>query len=95
MRQNLFYWGPFIDDNIGTKKAIFNSALSVNKFSKKYKSTIINSIGEWDNDQKNDLVKFLDFQNKNYRKLPRSVLLEVEFLLLSFSLNAFGNSKKY
>ena len=52
MRQNLFYWGPFIDDNIGTKKAIFNSALSVNKFSKKYKSTIINSIGEWDNDQK-------------------------------------------
>ena len=34
MKENLFYWGPFLDRDIGTKKAIFNSALSINKYSK-------------------------------------------------------------
>ena len=29
MKENLFYWGPFLDKDIGTKKAIFNSALSL------------------------------------------------------------------
>ena len=94
MRQNLFYWGPFIDDNIGTKKAIFNSALSVNKFSKKYKSTIINSIGEWDNDQKNDLVKFLDFQNKNYRKLPRFGFIRSRISFIIIFIKCFWKLKK-
>ena len=94
MRQNLFYWGPFIDDNIGTKKAIFNSALSINKFSKKYKSTIINSIGEWDNDQKNNLVNFLDFQNKNYEKLPRFGFIKSRISFIIIFIKCFWKLKK-
>ena len=94
MKQNLFYWGPFIDDNIGTKKAIFNSALSINKFSKKYKSTIINSIGEWDNDQKNNLVNFLDFQNKNYEKLPRFGFIKSRISFIIIFIKCFWKLKK-
>ena len=56
MKENIFYWGPFIDESIGTKKAIFNSALSINKFSKKYESSIINSIGEWDKEKKKKMI---------------------------------------
>ncbi len=94
MRQNLFYWGPFIDDNIGTKKAIFNSALSINKFSKKYKSTIINSMGEWDNDQKNNFVNFLDFQNKNYEKLPRFGFIRSRISFIIIFIKCFWKLKK-
>ncbi len=94
MRQNLFYWGPFIDDNIGTKKAIFNSALSVNKFSKKYKSTIINSIGEWDDDQKNNLVNFLDLHNKDYKKLPRFGFIRSRISFIIIFIKCFWKLKK-
>ena len=94
MRQNLFYWGPFIDDNIGTKKAIFNSALAINKFSEKYKSTIINSIGEWDNDRKNNLVNFLDFQNKNYKKLPRFGFIKSRISFIIIFIKCFWKLKK-
>ena len=94
MRQNLFYWGPFIDDNIGTKKAIFNSALSINKFSKKYKSTIINSIGEWDNDQKNNLVNFLDLHNKDYKKLPRFGFIRSRISFIIIFIKCFWKLKK-
>ena len=55
MKENLFYWGPFLDKDIGTKKAIFNSALSINKYSKKFNSSIINAIGEWDGEEKMNL----------------------------------------
>lgn len=94
MRQNLFYWGPFIDDNIGTKKAIFNSALSINKFSKKYKSTIINSIGEWDKDQENSLVNFLDFKNKNFEKLPRFGFIKSRISFIIIFFKCFWKLKK-
>tara|TARA_B100001093_G_scaffold104345_1_gene96523 strand:- start:1456 stop:2601 length:1146 start_codon:yes stop_codon:yes gene_type:complete len=94
MRQNLFYWGPFIDDNIGTKKAIFNSALSINKFSKKYKSTIINSIGEWDKDQENSLVNFLDFKNRNFEKLPRFGFIRSRISFIIIFFKCFWKLKK-
>ena len=53
MAKKIFYWGPFIDENIATKKAILNSATAINKYSKDYVSTIINSIGEWNDVKKN------------------------------------------
>jgi hypothetical protein len=53
--KEIFYWGPFIDDKIATVRAIMNSVIGINKYSKNYKATIINSIGEWNklNDGKN------------------------------------------
>ena len=36
MAKKIFYWGPFIDENIATKKAILNSATAINKYSKDY-----------------------------------------------------------
>ena len=44
---SVFYWGPFIDNKIATVKAIYNSAVGVNRYSNKFKAKIINSIGEW------------------------------------------------
>ena len=37
----------FIDNKIATVKAIYNSAVGVNRYSNKFKAKIINSIGEW------------------------------------------------
>ena len=62
---SVFYWGPFIDNKIATAKAIYNSALGINKYSNKFKAKIINSIGEWnylinENNSKNFLNQKLN-----------------------------------
>ena len=47
MKKSILYWGPFIDSNIATVKAMYNSAIAINKYSEKYKISIINTVGEW------------------------------------------------
>ena len=54
--KKVYYWSPFLS-NIATSKAVFNSALSLKKFSKnEYKPYLINVIGEW-NLYKNEIEK--------------------------------------
>jgi len=86
MKEDIFYWGPFLDQNIGTKKAIFNSALSINKYSEKYASAIINSIGEWDYEKENNLIKYINFKNRNFKDLPKFGFLRsrASFLIIFF-----------
>ena len=67
----VFYWSPFID-KVATTKAVFNSVLSLNKYSKlNYEGIIINVFGEWlhYNLKNSQFIKFynlnsLDFLNK-------------------------------
>ena len=48
----IYYWSPFFT-NIATIKAVIKSAEAINKFSeKKIDVALINSIGEWDNYEK-------------------------------------------
>ena len=46
--KKIYYWGPFVDNNIATVKAIYNSASSINRYSEKFEAFILNNIGEWD-----------------------------------------------
>ena len=80
MLKKVFYWGPFIDENIATKKAILNSATVVNRYSKNYKSTIINSIGEWNEIKKNsNYSNFYDFNLNLFNNLPKFGLVRSRF----------------
>ena len=58
--KKLFYWSPCLD-KVGTYKAVKNSALAINKYSKnKFKVFIINACGEWNNEK-----EFFDRNNIN------------------------------
>ena len=94
MKENLFYWGPFLDKDIGTKKAIFNSALSINKYSKKFNSSIINAIGEWDGEEKNEFIKFINFKNNIFEKLPKYSFLKSRVSFFIIFLKCFWKLKK-
>ena len=94
MKEDLFYWGPFLDQDIGTKKAIYNSALSVNKYSKKFNSTIINAVGEWDDEEKENSVKFLNFRNKIFEKLPKYSFFKSRISFIIIFLKCFWKLKK-
>ena len=88
MKKKIYYWGPFID-NVATIKAILNSAYSFNKYSKSFETSIINAVGEWDEvnlDQKNKYIKFINFKNKFYKKLPRYRFLfsRISYLIIFF-----------
>jgi len=94
MKEELFYWGPFLDQDIGTKKAIYNSALSVNKYSKKFNSTIINAVGEWDDEEKENSVKFLNFRNKIFEKLPKYSFFKSRISFIIIFFKCFWKLKK-
>ena len=93
--KKIFYWGPFIDDKIATVKAIQNSVIGINKYSKIYKATIINSIGEWNKiiNNKNKEV-FLNSHLNLYEKLPKYNFIKSRFSYLIVSLICFFQLKK-
>ena len=93
--KEIFYWGPFIDDKIATVKAIQNSVIGINKYSKIYKATIINSIGEWNKiiNNKNKEV-FLNSHLNLYEKLPKYNFIKSRFSYLIVSLICFFQLKK-
>ncbi|MBD1140982.1 glycosyltransferase [Pelagibacterales bacterium SAG-MED39] len=82
---SVFYWGPFIDNRIATVKAIYNSALGINKYSNKFRASIVNSIGEWNfKINKENSKNFLD-QNLNiYNQLPKFGFMKsrISYLLI-------------
>lgn len=94
MKENLFYWGPFLDKDIGTKKAIFNSALSINKYSKRFNSSIINAIGEWDGEEKNEFIEYINFKNNIFKKLPKYSFLKSRISFFVIFLKSFWKLKK-
>jgi len=68
MVNKIFYWCPFID-NVGTVKAVLNSAQSIAKFDNKYKPIILNTVGEWDNHKTDILNRNIDIKNLTESKI--------------------------
>ena len=54
---NIYYWSPFIS-YVATVKAVINSASSLNNYSNKYSTYIINVAGEWNIYEKELLKKY-------------------------------------
>lgn len=99
----VFYWSPFID-KVATTKAVFNSVLSLNKYSKlNYEGIIINVFGEWLNyNLKNSqFIKFynlnsLDFLNKfsSYGFIKSRLKYLIIFFLSYFPLKRLLKNEK-
>ena len=69
-RVKVYYWSPFID-KVATTRAVLNSVLSLNTYSKKkFEGIIINVFGEWlnYNSNKSSLIKFYDLNTFNFLK---------------------------
>ena len=88
MKKEIFYWGPFLDDGVATVKAMLNSAQGINRYSKEYKTTIINAVGEWDKiKEKNlDRLVFCDLGINLYKSLPRFSYLKsrMSYIIIFF-----------
>jgi glycosyltransferase involved in cell wall biosynthesis len=80
-KKTICYWSPFIN-NVATIKAVYNSALSLNKYSNgELESIIIDVFGEWKNNN-----------NLNLNKLKINRLNYIKFLF-SFSSEGFLKSR--
>ena len=67
-RVKVYYWSPFID-KVATTRAVLNSVLSLNTYSKqKFEGIIINVFGEWSNynSRNNWYLKFHNLNNFNF-----------------------------
>lgn len=67
--KEIYYWSPFTN-NVATINAVINSAYSFQEFSKgKYKTSIINALGEWDNYTnviKNKRINLINLNNTDF-----------------------------
>ncbi len=86
----IFYWSPFFS-NVATIKAVTRSAVSLIKFpnDKKYKVSLIDAIGEWEQNEdiiknKISVIKLSDTNLKNY--LPKGGFLKsrISYLAIFF-----------
>jgi len=89
---NIYYWSPFIT-HVATVKAVINSASSLNRYSQKYTTSVINVAGEW-NIYKKDLlkknIKIIDLtsskiiDNKKVSGFFKSRIIYIYLFLISF-----------
>ncbi len=75
MKKNkVYYWSPFLTP-IATRRAVINSAYSLNKFNDDYDAKILNFFGEFNqsiNDIKKKKIETINFYNKKFLKfLPK------------------------
>tara|TARA_B100000989_G_scaffold298240_1_gene286676 strand:+ start:407 stop:1549 length:1143 start_codon:yes stop_codon:yes gene_type:complete len=99
----VYYWSPFID-KVATTKAVINSVLSLNKYSKKkFEAIIINAFGEWLNYgvKNSQYLKFYNLNSLNFlnkfssRGLIKSRLKYFLIFILSyFPLKNFIQKEK-
>ena len=88
-RVKVYYWSPFID-KVATTKAVLNSVLSLNTYSKKnFEAIIINVFGEWLNydSSRNSSIKFHDLNNFIFLKKFSSrgfIKSRLKYLLIFF-----------
>lgn len=78
LKKEIYYWGPFID-KVATIKAMINSSKSINKYSLKFKSTLVDATGEWKNyfDKTNyENLKFVDLNLNFYNTLKGQSFLK-------------------
>ncbi len=93
--KKIAYWGPFID-NVATVKAILNSSISINKYSKKYKSIILNASGEWDLYKNIKNSTYYDLRSENYiNKLPKFSFVKSRYSYILIILKSFFPLKNY
>ena len=85
MKKNILFWSPFIG-NIGTKRAVINSAKAISKYSQ-HKIYLLNVLGE-----------FNDFNEKNIEKInifnvyslaPTLVFFQIIYFNLLIFINSF------
>ena len=75
MKKNkVYYWSPFLTP-IATRRAVINSAYSLNKFNDNYDAKILNFFGEFEqsiSELKKKKIQTINFYNKNFLKfLPK------------------------
>ncbi len=67
MNKNIFYWSPYLG-RVATIRSVLNSMIGLSKFSKKkFKISIINCFGEWDQNitsLKRNNIKTINLQKK-------------------------------
>ena len=96
MKKKIFYWGPFTDEGIGTKKAIYNSVKSVNKYSSEFEAIIINAIGEWNNEDINNYIKITNLGSNIFNTLPRYGFIKsrLAYIMIFFVKTESGKLSK-
>ena len=85
--REIYYWSPCLS-KVGTVSSTINSAIGLSKYGK-YKVSIINACGEWDDYKKkfaDSEIDVIDFPIKFYKFLPKEGYINSRISYLNFDL---------
>ncbi len=91
--KSIYYWSPSLSTNIATNKAVINSAYSINRYSKRYKASILNVCGEFSlfgteiKKKKTDLIDLCKINFINF--LPKLGKIKSRFSYLIIFIISF------
>ena len=86
--KSIYYWSPSLSASIATNKAVINSAYSINKYSKKYKASIINACGEFNlfkdeiKKKKTDIINLSKIHFINYLPKLGKIKSRLSYLII-------------
>lgn len=96
-KRKIFYWSPSLVD-IATNMSVINSAYSLNKYSNKYCTYIINFFGEFNRFNKklrDKKLTFLNYYHENlYKKFPSEGKIKSRFSFILIFLMSFFPLKR-
>ena len=95
-KRKIFYWSPSLVD-IATNMSVINSAYSLNKYSNKYCTYIINFFGEFNRFNKklrDKKLTFLNYYHENlYKKFPSEGKIKSRFSFILIFLMSFSSEE--
>jgi glycosyltransferase involved in cell wall biosynthesis len=90
--KKIYYWSPHLSNDIATIKSVKNSASSLIDYSNSYSVSILNAVGEWEENKfffENKKIDIIRLGKDIYNSLPRGSFIKSRFSYIKIFIFSF------
>jgi len=90
--KKIYYWSPHLSNDIATIKSVKNSASSLKDYSNSYSVSILDAVGEWEENKiffENNKIDIIRLGKDIYNSLPRGSFIKSRFSYIKIFIVSF------
>ena len=90
--KKIYYWSPHLSNDIATIKSVKNSASSLKDYSNSYSVSILDAVGEWEENKiffENNKIDIIRLGKDIYNSLPRGSFIKSRFSYIKIFIFSF------
>jgi len=90
--KKIYYWSPHLSNDIATIKSVKNSASSLKDYSNSYSVSILDAVGEWEENKfffENKKIDIICLGKDIYNSLPRGSFIKSRFSYIKIFIFSF------